>query len=134
MAEQAVYTNAAEVSAAFRQTGRGAKRKVKEKVRHFSMLMETRVKANASGRPGPNVITGDYRRSWSNEVSENGNRIVGTIGTNKPQARRLEYGFAGADRLGRVYNQPPFPHLGPAVDTIGPEFMSSMGDTIQFGD
>ena len=29
---------------------------------------------------------------------------------------RLEFGFADIDSLGRVYNQPPFPHVRPAVE------------------
>ncbi|MER6220716.1 hypothetical protein ABT189_08950 [Streptomyces sp900105755] len=64
-------------------------------VRHFAMPSETQVKANASGRPGPNVITGDDRRSWPHEVHVARGTVSGTVGTNKPQGRRLEHGCIG---------------------------------------
>src|SRR5688500_16885395 len=93
-------------------------------VRHHAQLMVTRVQANASGRPGPNAPTGDYRRSWSWEPAGGihagrdaqgrftsgglpGDFAVAYVGTNKPQGRRLEFGFVGVDSLGRHYNQPP---------------------------
>lgn len=41
------------------------------------------------------------------------------IGTTAPQGRRLEFGFTGTDRLGRHYNQPPYPHVAPALDAFG---------------
>lgn len=89
-----------------------------------SALLLTRVKANASGRPGPNAPTGDYRRSWTRR------KVTGgfSVGTNRPQARRLEYGFVGTDSIGRTYNQPPYPHLGPAVDVIEPLFNRRMAE------
>lgn len=114
----AVYTNAFLLAADFSNASATIKAKANRVTRHHAMLLETRVKAHASGRPGPRVITGDYRRSWHTTTLGPGTYMVGT---NKPQARRLEYGFVGPDRLGRVYNQPPFPHLAPAVAlTMGP--------------
>jgi HK97 gp10 family phage protein len=38
-------------------------------------------------------------------------------GIEPPYARRIEYGFVGADRLGRIYNQPAQPYMRPAFDT-----------------
>ncbi|MFF3493734.1 HK97 gp10 family phage protein [Streptomyces sp. NPDC002795] len=96
-------------------------------VRHHAMLLETRIKANASGRPGPNAPTGDYRRSWTHEVHSTGDGALAVVGTNKPQARRLEYGYVGPDSLGRVFNQPPNAHVGPAVQTIQPLFVAALG-------
>lgn len=78
------------------------------------------VKGRASGRPGPRVITGDYRRSISGQVvAIAGSRITGQIGTNAAQARRLEFGFFGPDSLGRQFAQSPRPHFAPAVPEIG---------------
>jgi hypothetical protein len=37
-------------------------------------------------------------------------------------ARRVELGFQGADSLGRVYNQPPYPYMQPALDRARPYF------------
>lgn len=41
--------------------------------------------------------------------------VIGIIGTNIPYGRRLEYGFTGRDRLGRVFDMKPRPFLRPAV-------------------
>ncbi|MFC8449488.1 HK97 gp10 family phage protein [Kitasatospora sp. NPDC057223] len=96
-------------------------------VTHHAMLLETAIKAAASGRPGPNAPTGDYRRSWTTEVRVTGSGVEATVGTNKPQAARLEYGFTGADSLGRIYHQPPLPHVGPSVDRLAPGFTAALG-------
>lgn len=83
---------------------------------------------NASGRPGPNAPTGDYRGSW--RVEDVHDPDPGTtsrsVGTDRPQANRLEYGFVGTDSLGRQYDQQPYPHHGPAVDVMEPVFEAAM--------
>jgi hypothetical protein len=82
---------------------------------------------NASGRPGPNVITGSYRASWRVDVLSDGPAEVSrSVGTSEPQANRLENGFVGPDSLGRIYDQAPLPHHGPAVDVIDPQFRRAM--------
>lgn len=88
-------------------------------VSHHAMLLLTQIQSHASGRPGPNAPTGDYRRSWTIEWE---GTTAANVGTNKLQGRRLENGFVGADSLGRVYNQPPFPHVEPSVSIIEPMF------------
>lgn len=95
-------------------------------VRHHGQLLKTRVQANASGRPGPNAPTGDYRRSISLAVVKTADTTAAYVGTNLPQGRRLEFGFHGADSLGRVYNQQPLPHFGPAMDQISPEYLTAI--------
>lgn len=79
------------------------------------LWLQTTVKANASGRPGPRVQTGDYRRSIAFTLTREGNLPVAVVSTNAPQARRLEYGFMDVDVLGRNYRQSPFPHWRPAI-------------------
>lgn len=125
------FTNAEEVAAGMLALIPAAMIGVRAAVHECAPLLETAIKSNASGRPGPNVITGDYRASWTTEYGETsfgggGMTASATVGTNRPQARRLEYGFVGPDVLGRVYNQPPFPHVQPAVDAIGPRFRDAM--------
>ncbi|GAA2084471.1 hypothetical protein GCM10009759_03530 [Kitasatospora saccharophila] len=100
-------------------------------VRHHAMILETAIRAAASGRPGPEVQSGDYRRSWGTEVRTVPGGVEAIVGTNRPQAARLEYGFVGADSLGRVYNQPPFPHVGPSVDRVGPLFAAAMAQLVE---
>ena len=80
--------------------------------------------------------TGTYRRSFHMEtVEKSSERCTVVVGTDAPQARRLEYGFVGADKLGRVYNQAPRPHIRPALDenrkTAVDEFRAAVGDIIR---
>jgi hypothetical protein len=88
--------------------------------------LETQIKANASGRPGPRAITGNYRRSWNTQMTKVGGGAAAIVGTAAPQGRRLEMGFVGVDSLGRHYNQPPFPHVRPAMQQIEPGFVQAM--------
>ncbi|MEU5428467.1 HK97 gp10 family phage protein [Streptomyces sp. NPDC020799] len=98
---------------------------------HSAQSLKTQIQQNASGRPGPQVITGRYRASWQAQVTGGGPVVTAEVGSSAPQARRLEYGFAGADSLGRVYHQPPFPHLGPAVQQAGPKLTRELGSAVQ---
>lgn len=91
---------------------------IRRHVEHAAELGRAQIKGHASGRPGPNVITGDYRNSWQIETRSLPYGAQCTIGTDRPQGRRLEFGFVGADSLGRVFNQPPFPHVQPALPAM----------------
>ena len=68
--------------------------------------------ANAARTKAP-YKTGTLRRSI--QVQERGPRDV-VVGSRLPYAARIEYGFAGRDRLGRLYNQPAQPYLRPAME------------------
>lgn len=76
------------------------------------------VQQNASGRPGPNVIDDVYRPSIMGVVRSEGGNQMAEIGSGAAQTLRLEFGFFGRDSLGRVYNQPAFPHFQPAVNPV----------------
>lgn len=103
---------------------------IDRRISHFAARLQTRVKAKARGRPGPRVQTGDYNRSITRERVQEFGFTGWIIGTNKPQARRLEFGFVGADSLGRVYNQPPYPHFGPALDEMQPEIEEGLDGVV----
>jgi hypothetical protein len=105
--------------------------------RSGAMLL-TKIRANASTGhhrrglphipgtgPGPNVATGDYRRSWHMTTLPDGSVVVAT---NAPQARRLEYGFVGVDAAGRSYNTPAYPHVRPSVEPTK-DFMAAQMKT-----
>ena len=79
------------------------------------LYLKGRIMANASGRPGPNAPTGDYLLSWTLRKGRGKITKSVRVGTNAPQARRLEYGFYGVDSIGRNYSQPPYAHVEPAV-------------------
>jgi hypothetical protein len=96
-------------------------------VKHTATLGAARIRGNASGRPGPNVISGAYRNSWQPApLRAMPYGASCTIGTELPYGRRLEFGFTGTDSLGRNYNQPPFPHVEPAIDFIGTLLLGQM--------
>lgn len=100
-------------------------------VAHTAMVGIGHIRANASGRPGPNVITGRYRSSWEPEGRRIPYGAECTIGTREPQGRRLEFGFYGPDSLGRVYAQPPFPHVGPAIPVMEQTLKDQMRHAVQ---
>ena len=80
--------------------------------------------------------TGTYRRSFHMEtVEKSSERCRVEVGTDAPQARRLEYGCVGPDKLGRVYNQAARPHIRPALDenrgAAVDEFRAAIRDIIR---
>jgi len=99
---------------------------IEKGVRHTATLGIARIRGNASGRPGPNVITGAYRTSWRPEMRGLPHGAACTIGTSLPYGRRLEFGFTGTDSIGRTYAQPPFPHVQPALGYIGTTLLAQM--------
>ena len=127
-----VIVNGADALAAqLRTMGKVGDARMERLIRHYGYLLQTRVKARASGRPGPNVVTGDYRRSIGVQFYRDPKAgFVAVIGTNKPQGARLEFGFHGMDSLGRSYDQPPYPHFGPAFDQTKPELESAADLTV----
>lgn len=110
--------------------GNGLSPRARSVVKKYGALLQTRIQAKASGRPGPNAPTGDYRRSWGTRYSGNAFVSTASVGTNMPQGRRLELGFVGADSLGRIYNQPPYPHVGPAAQEIEPLFLAELSKLV----
>lgn len=115
------------LSAQLHQGGPEAEAGTRRAVSQSADLMITKIRGNASGRPGPNAPTGDYRRSWNRQtLSNSGASYSVSVGTNRPQARRLEFGFIGADSLGRVYHQPAYPHVEPAIPVVAEFFERKM--------
>lgn len=102
-------------------TASTSKEKAARTVTKWAHILEGRIKSRAP------VRTGDYRRSWNTQV----NGMTAVVGTNKPQARRLEYGFVGADSLGRHYNQAPRPHVRPAVDEVRDPYLRDLAASLR---
>src|ERR1051325_1324826 len=76
-------------------------------------------------------LTGTYRRAVNTEIAvERDGYCEGVVGTNQPQARRLEFGFNDTDSLGRTYHQPPKPHFRPAFDEKKADAVDEMRDTL----
>lgn len=120
-------TGAAELAAALTAGATAVEVGVPLVVTKTAADMVALVQRNASGRPGPNAPTGDYRASWSVEILDPAPlAFSASAGTDRVQANRLEYGFVGTDSLGRTFDQPPYPHMGPAADVIDPVFAAAM--------
>ena len=88
-------------------------------------------KVNASGRPGPNVVTDQFRSGIDGRTARTGDGWVGAYGSDAAQAWRLEAGFVGPDSLGRVFNQPPYPWLGPTVGPVSEFFVGRAGAAVR---
>ena len=82
------------------------------------LLSQTIVRGNARGRPGPRAPNGDFNRSIIGQHQRRGFNVIGQVGSNAAQARRLELGFTGRDILGRYYDQPPYPYLISSYDAV----------------
>ncbi|GAA3153614.1 HK97 gp10 family phage protein [Streptomyces rectiviolaceus] len=102
---------------------------VNRTVQQMARLARALIRENASGRPGPNIITGQYVASWQIEpfgVPDGGGAV---IGTSAPQGRRLEYGFYDmTDSVGRHFFQVPRPHVDPAVNELSSEYEQAFHD------
>ena len=98
------------------------------------ILNQVRITVPEGGRTP--YKTGTYRRSFHIEtVEKTPERCTVQVGTDSPYGKRLEYGFVGADKLGRVYNQSPRPHVRPAFDenkgAAVDEFRAAIGDIVR---
>jgi hypothetical protein len=73
----------------------------------------------ASRAGGPGVVTGFMRNSIAAQQSGPLGDFswITTVYPGGPYYRRLELGFTGTDSIGRRYNQPPYPFMGPALLT-----------------
>ncbi|MFI2258948.1 HK97 gp10 family phage protein [Streptomyces tubercidicus] len=118
------------LAAALARMGSAARARTRTITRHHAMLLRVRIQRNASGRPGPNVITGRYRASWDVRMRTGGGEVTAEVFSDEPQSRRLEYGFVGVDSLGRHYRQPPFPHVEPAFRQTEPAFIQALADGV----
>lgn len=99
------------------------------------LLLQGRVRAHASGRPGPRVQTGDYRRGIRLQtgvtIGVAGAAVpFATVYSTSPQGQRLENGFVGVDSLGRHYQQPAFPHFAPGLAEVAPIVERDLQETV----
>lgn len=117
--------------ASIKQARRAARTEISKAIARSGAYAVTVVRANAStgthqpGRPhipgtgpGPNVATGDYRRSATSTNHEAPGLAISDVSTAAVQAARLEFGFVGRDSDGRYFQQRPYPHFEPATPQI----------------
>jgi hypothetical protein len=97
-------------NAALRNLLEGDGGPVGRELRRRTTAIVSIAKVKASGRPGPRVITGQFRAGITSVVSRDGGGMYGAIGTNAVQARALELGHP---------RWPPgvkYPTFGPALE------------------
>ncbi|WP_405803407.1 HK97 gp10 family phage protein [Streptomyces sp. NBC_01187] len=126
--EATAFRDPIALSAALARLGPAMRAKTRTITQHHAMLLRVRIQRHASGRPGPRVITGQYRASWKVRTNSGGSQVTAEVYTDAPQARRLEYGFVGSDSLGRHYRQPPYPHVEPAFRQTQPAYIQALAD------
>lgn len=138
-------TSPAAVAARFRRASRELRGVVEQITREHGVRLQAVVRANMSGRSGvifqpddggpggeigPRAQTGDLRRSVSMTLRAEGDVITATVGTNAPQAHRLEYGFVGTDSAGRHVHSPPYPAFRPALLHAEVPYRKALGDAL----
>jgi HK97 gp10 family phage protein len=102
-----------------------ARRGLKYGVPEAAMLMVQEAKALVP------VDTGALQASIHAEtLEESDNRLVQAVTADRPYARRIEYGFVGADSLGRVYHQAAQPYMRPAFDSQKEAMREAIRDSI----
>jgi len=107
-----------EFGAALARVSAGVDAGSKRAIERIAAEVEKTAKENASGAPGPGVVTGTARRGVRHDpVRRSG--LLGwqtEVGPTVIYSRRLDLGFNGTDALGRVYSQAPRPWFTPAWD------------------
>jgi hypothetical protein len=107
-------TNLAEVLAGFSAKEDQLNLAVEHAITVTGLAVERQAKQNASGRPGPNVRTGNLRRSITTSQAEKG---FGTTYTVDVSATMV---YARAVELGHPRWKPgvKYPYLGPAANKL----------------
>ena len=93
---------------------------VREAIIEVASLLDEKAKENASGRPGPNVISGTLRRGIRQTPAAKTGRGSWTIsvGPTAGYSRRVELGYRGTDSLGRTYATSGYPYFVPAYEFV----------------
>jgi hypothetical protein len=115
-----------ETAAAFMAAGAYAQQAQLELAHEYGARLAAAVRGRATGRPGPNVITGRYIASVDYRIMSSPGGAEAFVYSEAPQAARLEHGFYNMrDSLGRLFFQEPLPHFQPALDEQGPHYVAA---------
>lgn len=77
------------------------------------------------------VDTGKYRDSFRIEKSSGSkNHYSFEVGTDEPYGERLERGFMGVTSDGEIVNQPPRPHIAPAMNMFERPFYAAIREVL----
>lgn len=76
-------------------------------------------------------VSGNLRRSIHYRTFDLARGVEAIVGTDVEYARRIEYGFAGRDSRGRLYNQPAKPYLRPALEENRERVIREINEALQ---
>lgn len=134
-------TTPAQLAADLRGLAEGLADRAHKAVVTGGALLQSAVKRNAAEprtneRPstspeGPRLLTGHYNRSISRLTTRSASGSRTQVGTNAPQALRLEVGFQGVDAAGRTVDQRAYPHFGPGFDEVAPVFQELVTEAVR---
>ena len=109
-----------EFAAALERTTARASAESRVFVAEAAASIEAIAKDHASGRPGPEVVTGTLRRGITHDPIQpwgvGGWRTK--VGPTVIYSRRIELGFHGTDSRGRHYNARGYPYFEPAFRSV----------------
>lgn len=106
-------TNLQDVLNSFEKTENNIELAVQYAITMAALAVERQAKQNASGRPGPNVQTGNLRRSITTKAQKGfGNTYEAEVSATMVYARAVEFGHP------RWKPGVKYPYLGPAADRL----------------
>jgi hypothetical protein len=117
MAARIKITNIEDVLAGFDKTEDEIGRAVQYATAQAGLAVERQAKKNATGRPGPNVQTGNLRRSITTSAVQKGfeGKYAVTVSATMVYARAVEMGLGPNKRNKGWPAGVRYPYLGPAA-------------------
>lgn len=114
MAVRLTITNLADVLASFDATEEKFDLAIRDSIHVTGLAVERQAKTNASGRPGPNVQTGNLRRSITTSEPQKGFGGLYTVEVSATMvySRAVEFGHP------RWKPGVKYPYLGPAAQKL----------------
>jgi hypothetical protein len=114
MSARVTITNLSDVLAGFQATEDKIELAVQYAITMTGLAVERQAKVNASGRPGPNVQTGNLRRSITTSAVQKGfdNTYAVEVSATMVYARAVELGHP------RWKPGVKYPYLGPAASNL----------------
>jgi len=112
MAVRIQVTNLQDVLSSFAETEDKLELAVEYAITMAGLAVERQAKMNASGRPGPNVQTGNLRRSITTKTQKGFETYEAEVSATMVYARAVEFGHP------RWKPGVKYPYLGPAANKL----------------
>lgn len=112
MAVRIQVTNLQDVLSSFGKTEDKFELAIQYAITMAGLAVERQAKVNASGRPGPNVQTGNLRRSITTKATKGFGTYEAEVSATMVYARAVEFGHP------RWKPGVKYPYLGPAAERL----------------